>query len=173
MKRKFNLKAIASRVKTIRKQNNLSTIKMAEELGVCISGYRKCERAENGPSQQSQILLAEKYDVSLDWLLLNKGPMHFSDIEKAIVENKQLKQEKQQIMAKMEEKGNREPVIPPDAVVVTAPEIKELLQFMEDNPLFKFQLLAHLYRFKQEGQNPVELPLPEYEKKRLNQDSQD
>jgi hypothetical protein len=43
-------------------------------------------------------------------------------------------------------------------MIVTSPEIKELLQYMEENPLFKFQLLGHFYRHKQGGQKEGEIP---------------
>jgi len=169
-KKKFNPKGMGFRLRTVRKHNNLLRKQMAEELDVCINGYRKYERGENALSQQSQILLAEKFDVSLHWLLLDKGPMLFSDIEKALLENEQLKQEilrqkeQQQRQKQIEKKVNPEPVKSPDMVEITTPEVRELLEYMEANPLFKFQLLTHFYRFKQDGQNPGELPLPEYEK---------
>jgi hypothetical protein len=41
--------------------------------------------------------------------------------------------------------------------MVTSPEIKDLLRFMEDNPLYKSQLLTHFYRYKQEGQKTGEI----------------
>jgi len=59
----------------------------------------------------------------------------------------------------IEEEKKREPVIPPDAMIVTTPEIKELLQFMEDNPVFKFQLLSQFYRYKQDGRETGEIRL--------------
>jgi len=163
-KRKFNPGNMAVRLKTVRKQNNLLRTQMAEALDVCVNGYRKCERGENGLSQQSQIILAEKFDISLNWLLLDKGPMHLTDIEKALLENVQLKQEirRQEQMGK---NGNAGSDKLPKMVEVTTPEVRELLEFMEANPLFKFQLLTHFYRFKQEGQAPQELPLPGYKKK--------
>jgi hypothetical protein len=59
----------------------------------------------------------------------------------------------------IEERTNREPGVPPDAMIVTSPEIKELLHFMEDNPVFKFQLLSQFYRYKQDGHQTGEFQL--------------
>lgn len=166
MKKKYNPKTLAARLKAIRKQRNLTTDRMAAELDICVNGYRKCEIGRNSLSQQTQILLAERFDISLDWLLLAKGPMQFSDIEKALRENVELKQEIRKLKEQQEqqqrqlEKTTPEPPRSPNTVEVTTPEVRELLQYMEDNPMFKFQLLAHFYRMKQEGPKQGEIPLP-------------
>jgi transcriptional regulator with XRE-family HTH domain len=153
MRKRRNLSGIASRMRILRRQNKLTAPQMASQLEMGPNGYRKYERGVYFPPLQVQIHLSEKFDISLDWLLLNKGPMHRSEVEKALQENKQPKPEK------MEEKTGPEPVVPPDAMIVTSPEIKELLQYMEENPSFKFQLLGHFYRHKQGGQKDGEIPL--------------
>lgn len=166
---KKDLKGIASRVTAIRSQLKLTRPQMAEALNISYNAYTKYERALNLPSLKIQAILAEKFDISMDWLLLNKGSMHFSEIEKALQENRVLKQEqeklteqeKQKEIEKQKQELNKEPVLSPDAVIVTSPDIKELLQYMEDNPLFKHQLLTYFYRFKQGkpgNQEPEESP---------------
>jgi transcriptional regulator with XRE-family HTH domain len=166
---KKDLKGIASRVTAIRREQKLTRPQMAEALKISYTAYTKYERALNLPSFKSQVILSEKFDISLDWLLLNKGLMHLSDIEKASRENQMLKQEqeklaelkKQEEIKKQKKELNKEPVLSPDAVMVTAPDIKELLRYMEDNPLFKHQLLTYFYRFKQGkpgDQEPEESP---------------
>ena len=152
-----DLKGIASRITAIRSQQKLTRPQMAEALKISYNAYTKYERALNLPSLKSQVILSEKFDISLDWLLLNKGSMHLSEIEKTLRENRMLKQEqeklaeieKQEEIKKQKEELNKEPVLSPDAVIVTAPDIKELLRYMEDNPLFKHQLLTYFYRVKQ------------------------
>ena len=95
--------------------------------------------------------------------------MHFSGIEKVLRENRLLKQEqkkwaeipKEENIEKEKEEPDKEPVLPPDALTVTDTAIIELLQYMEDNPLFKHQLLTYFYRFKQGkpgNQEPQESP---------------
>jgi transcriptional regulator with XRE-family HTH domain len=95
MGNKKDLNGIAARVTAIRSQLKLTRPQMAETLQISYNAYTKYERALNLPSLKSQFILAEKYDISLDWLLLNKGPMHFSEIEKTLRENRALKQEQE------------------------------------------------------------------------------
>jgi hypothetical protein len=51
-------------------------------------------------------------------------------------------------------------------MMVTSPEIRDLLCFMEDNPLYKFQLLTHFYRYKQEGQKAGEISFEDNRQKK-------
>ncbi len=51
-------------------------------------------------------------------------------------------------------------------MIVTSPEIKDLLRFMEENPLYKFQLLTHFYRYKQEGQKAGEISFEDNQQKK-------
>lgn len=127
--------SIASRLVMIREKNNLSRPKMASILGVSQNTMGKYERGLLNPSLRVFKLIVEKFDTSLDWLLLNKGPMNYTTVQEAI-----------------ECQNNDTPPKEHDAIVVTAPEIKELIQFMEENPLFKHQLLTHYYSFKQNPQ---------------------
>ena len=84
-------------------------------------------------------------------------------------QRKQLEQLKPIKTAAIEEKITREPMepaVPPDAMMVTSPEIKDLLRFMEENPLYKFQLLTHFYRYKQEGQKAGEISFEDNRQKK-------
>ncbi len=148
MKKRINLSGIASRMRTIRSEKKLPVLEMASQLGISPNDYRKYERAVYSPPIHIQVLLAQKFNISLDWLILNKGPMYSDQIETALQENDRRKQEEQQ---------TREPAVPSDAMIVTSPEIKDLIRFMEDNPLHKFQMLTHFYHYKQEGQKAGEI----------------
>ena len=153
-------KGIASRITAVRREQKLTRPQMAEALNISYNAYTKYERALNFPSPGTQAVLAEKFDISLDWLLLNKGLMHFSGIENALQENQVLKQEQERLaeiekqvkIEKEKVEHGKEPVLSPevsDALMVTDTDIKELLRYMGDNPLFKHQLLTYFYRFKQ------------------------
>lgn len=166
---KKNLKGIASRIKAIRREQKLTAPQMADALNISYNAYSKYERAWNSPSFKTQVVLSQKFDISLDWLLFNKGTMHISTIEKTLRENPILKQEqeklaevqKQEEIKKQKEELNKKPAAPADAIIVTTPNLKELLQYMEDNPLFKHQLLTYFYRCKQgkpDNQEPEESP---------------
>lgn len=127
MKKKLNLDGIASRIAIIRKEKQLSNKEMAAQLGISTNDYRKYERAIYSPQIYILELLARRFGISLNWFILNKGPMYSNDVETAL----------------------QKPNVPPDAMMVTSPEIKELIGFMEDNPVHKFQLLTYFYNYKQ------------------------
>ena len=153
MRKRINLDGIAARLRTLREEKKLPVLEMAALLGIGPNDYRKYERAVYSPPIHIQVLLAQKFGISLDWFILNKGPMYIDQIETALREQKQRKQ----VKTVEEEKITQKPAVPQDAVIVTSPELKDLLRFMEDNPLFKFQLLTHFYRYKQDGQKPGEV----------------
>jgi len=162
MKKRINLDGVASRMRTIRSEKRLPVAEMASQLGVCPNDYRKYERAVYSPPLHIQVQLAQKFGISLDWFILNKGPMYFDEIETALRENEQRKQEEQQKPVKrveIEEKITRESAVPPDAMIVTAPEIKDLLRFMEENPLYKLQLLTHFSVTSRRAKKPGKFPL--------------
>jgi len=172
MKHRINLDGIASRMRAIRTEKKLPVLDMASQLGITPNVYRKYERAVYCPPLHIQVFLAQKFGISLDWFILNKGPMYIEEVETALREKEQRKQEEQQKPVKtveIEEKITREPMepaVPPDAVIVTSPEIKDLLRFMEENPLYKFQLLTHFYRYKQEGQKAGEISFEDNRQKK-------
>jgi transcriptional regulator with XRE-family HTH domain len=147
MKKTINSNGIASRLKAIRIDKKLTTLEMATQLGTNSNNYRKYERGMFLPKINIQLILAQKFGISLDWLILNKGPMYSNQIETIFRENEQRKQAEQQMGGP----------VPQDAMIVTSPEIKDLLRFMEENPGYKFQLLNDFYRYKQEGQKAGEI----------------
>jgi transcriptional regulator with XRE-family HTH domain len=150
MNKRINLGGIASRLKAIRREKKLPVLEMAAQLGISPNAYRKYERAVYALPLHIQVPLAQKFGISLDWLILNKGPMYSDEIETGLRENDRRKKEEQ---------PTPEPAVPPDAMIVTAPEIKDLIRFMEDNPVYKFQLLTHFYRYKQEAQKTGEISI--------------
>lgn len=139
MKHKISLNGVASRMKIIRNEKKLRTLEMATQFGITPNVYRKYERAVFFPPLHLLVFLAQKFGISMNWFILNKGPMYMDDIETALHEKELRKQ-------------GELPVVPPDAMIVTSPEIKDLIRFMEENPLHKFQLLTHFYQCKQESQ---------------------
>lgn len=85
------------RLKKLRKHLNLSTEAMAKYLGLTKKGYAKNEYGETSPSLKALKQLALKDDLSLDWFLLERGPMFFQeerDRVKALEQNLQDEQEK-------------------------------------------------------------------------------
>jgi len=154
------LKDIRSRIIAIRKERNLTRPQMAAELNVGNNNYNKYERGLYLPSLKTLAILTEKFDISMDWLIYNKGAMHFSTIEKALQENQRLKQDLEEASARQDATARAEAQ---DAEIVTDPEIKELIRYLEDNPLFKHQLLIYFHRHKQGGQKTEETETSPFE----------
>ncbi len=165
MTKKKCFKNVHKRIKEIRLKAGKSGPEMADAMGICRSGYRKYEAGDSLPSHEKMMLYVEQHDISLEWLLLARGPMNFSTINNAFEEVKQLKeeterlsQEKEQLkqeLQKMEARiqEEKQPPLPAWAKVITEKDLAELVQFIEDTPLFKYQLLAHFHQFKKDPKN--------------------
>ena len=143
----LTLQGINLRLRAIRKERNLTAPQMAAELMIGGNTYNKYERGLYFPSLKTLTILSEKFDISLDWLIYNKGAMHFSAIKEALRETEQLKQGHGKSAARAEAQ---------DTAIVTDPEIKELIRYIEEKPLFRHQLLIYFYRHKQDGQKTGE-----------------
>jgi transcriptional regulator with XRE-family HTH domain len=132
-------------MRAIRTEKGLTVKELSTQLGVGPNDYRKYESAVYTPPVHIQVMLAQKYNISMDWLILDKGPMYRDQIETALRQSEKFKKESQ---PKTVQAGGED--VPSDAVVVTSPEIKDLVRFMEENPVYKFQLLSDFYKYKQE-----------------------
>lgn len=151
MSKRIHSTGIASRMRTIRTEKGLTVLELSSQLGVGPNDYRKYESAVYTPPVHIQVMLAQKFNISLDWLILNKGPMYRDQIETALRQSEKFKQEGPE---KSVQTGGEE--VPSDAVIVTSPEIKDLVRFMEANPVYKFQMLSDFYRYKQETEKAHE-----------------
>ncbi|MCP5105093.1 MAG: hypothetical protein GY950_17020 [bacterium] len=68
---------IGARMAIVRKQLNYTRHEMGAILGMRHSGYYKNEAGETFPSANTLFWFQKEYDISMDWLLFNKGPMRF------------------------------------------------------------------------------------------------
>lgn len=66
---------IANRLVELRQGLGLSQEALAESLGVSRQAVSKWERAESSPDTDNLIALANLYGISLDALLLDRGPL--------------------------------------------------------------------------------------------------
>ncbi|NIM11540.1 MAG: helix-turn-helix domain-containing protein [Candidatus Aminicenantes bacterium] len=117
------------RFKQMREALEYSQEKMAAHLGVVRPSYTKYESGFALPSLPTLRVLAASFDVSLDWLVANKGPMFFN--EKAVPEKK----------------SDLENVMD---------DVKELLESMERIPLLRYEVLSFFQKFKLEYKELVE-----------------
>jgi transcriptional regulator with XRE-family HTH domain len=70
---------VGERLANVRRRLNYSRQEMARVLGLKSSGYFKNESGETFLSVTTLSRLQKNFDISIDWLLFNKGPMYFKD----------------------------------------------------------------------------------------------
>ena len=60
---------IAERLKLLRKEKKLTQTELGEKVGIKQSSYSDWETGKNEPSLEKLIVLADFFEVSLDWLV--------------------------------------------------------------------------------------------------------
>ncbi len=121
--------AIGRRLAFFRQQMRLTTLELSQRLGIKISSYYKNENGTTLPPLTSLNRLQKDFDLSMDWLLFNKGHMLFS----------RKKQADQAALEALKEA--------PKGIEAT-PEVRELLDDMKTDPLLKHEILAYYYKYK-------------------------
>ena len=58
-----------SRLNAVRKQNGVSAQQMADLLNIGLRSYRNYESGDREPSLDMLVMIADKLDVSIDYLL--------------------------------------------------------------------------------------------------------
>jgi transcriptional regulator with XRE-family HTH domain len=120
---------------------------MAGYFELSVSGYSKNENGETLPGLSTLRRLSDDHDISLDWLILNKGPKYFKEKEPPKQEG--LDQEKQQ------QKEADEKIARWEAVM---PDVKDLLEYMEQDPLLRHEVLAFFYKYKKKSKEVEKAP---------------
>jgi len=116
-------KGIGARIKKMRKALNFSQEKMSAHFGVVRPSYIKYERGEVFPGPGALYDLLTNFNISLNWLIGNKGSMYY--------------------------KEEAQPVDPTGLqTVMASEEVRELLQHMERIPLLRHEVLSFFYKFK-------------------------
>ena len=152
------LKEVAAKLKKIREQMGCDQKQMAARLGVTLSAYYKNEYGQYLPSLSSLSRLVEDYKISVDWLFFNKGSMYYEEKgkkERELEETvKKLTSELEQERRNLAEKSRawdqeRQLQQEKNAFIETRPELKELLEDMERNPIFYHELMIYFQKYKQ------------------------
>ena len=68
----YNAKEIGKRIKELRKQRELTQLKLAEQLNITDNFLAKIEGGSKNPSIDLFIQMSEFFGVSLDYLILGK-----------------------------------------------------------------------------------------------------
>ncbi len=112
---------IGARMRIIRKQLGHSGPEMASVLSIDRTAYYKNESGRNFPGTLTLYRLQKNFDISMDWLIFNKGPMIFKN-------------------KKQEEKK--------PGLLEQTPEVKKLLEAMEQDSQLKFEMLSQFYKYQ-------------------------
>ena len=80
------MRGLGSRLHQLRLHLQFSRGKMADKLGLHPNTVNRYERDDTIPGMVPLSRLQKDYDVSMDWLLFNKGPMFFREKDPAAEE---------------------------------------------------------------------------------------
>ncbi|MCP5104659.1 MAG: helix-turn-helix transcriptional regulator [bacterium] len=128
-------KEIGIKLRKIRKTLKLPNSQMAYRLGIGRGTYNRNEEGKSMPGVATLIKLAGAWNISLQWLLLNKGSMYYR--EEAPVE--EIKEEK--------------PPEPHPAIKLLeslGSESEELLEHMDRIPLLRHKVMVLFHTFKED-----------------------
>jgi transcriptional regulator with XRE-family HTH domain len=142
MDRKTLVKDVASKLRKIREPLGYNHREMGELLSAQRSSYTRYEKGETFPREVALYRLGEKFDISLDWLILDRGPMYYKEKE-AIKEEKK------------EEKKDTEPPAPGKTL---PDDVLELVEVMEQVPILRYKVLLYFHELKKEHKEMIESP---------------
>jgi transcriptional regulator with XRE-family HTH domain len=155
--------AVGLRLKTVREQAGCSMPEMAVRLHITPGAYSKNERGLNFPGLDTLQYLARDFDISMDWLIFEKGPMYNKEKDQREKELEQtaaaLKQTVQTLEQNLEglqgqleeERKKQEKAAQAMANAIEMnPEVKELLDNLERDPIFYHKLMLNFQEYKLE-----------------------
>lgn len=135
MNREDFAKAISAKLEKVRKTNHTSITEMASALNIDRGSYVRNVNGRTIPNLYTLYKLANRFDISMDWLVLDKEPMYLKEkIPETKVEDN----------------------TPSLQALYFPGDIKELLGHMDKIPLLRYEILAQLHRFREEHQALVE-----------------
>lgn len=142
MSRRKILQEIGSRLQNLRELLNFSREEMAAQCGVTMSGYGKNERGDTFPGIETLRRLSNNLDISMDWLIFNKGPMYYKKKHQEM--EKPLDVEKEPEEKKQPEKKTT-------GLDEVMTDVRELLEYMAQDPLLRYEVLVYFYKYKKEN----------------------
>ncbi len=130
MSYKEHTQEIALRIRKLRRAHGYGVQGMARTLNLNRSSYYRLENAKSRPGMPTMLRLAYDLNISLDWLILDRGEMHY--------------------------KKETAPVRDTLNTAEMSDDIKELLEHILEIPLLRHQVLATFYKFKEENSEMIE-----------------
>jgi len=122
-------KSFSEKLISIKKASSMNAKEMAGILGIKRESYERYEKSSFAPRMHTLYTLGKRFRVSLNWLILDEGPMFLSS-EAEVKKNLVLSDTAQNVQM--------------------SSDIKELVESMEKNPLLRYEILAQFHRFKKE-----------------------
>jgi transcriptional regulator with XRE-family HTH domain len=137
------LQEMGAKLKKLRQHLGLTRQQMAAHFKVTRTAYYKNENGVSFPSLPSLRALCLGFDVSMDWLLFDKGPMISKKKEPPPEPPKKPQPE---ITPKEEKTPDKEIVV--EKKKELEPEVEELVAHMESIPLLHHKILTEFQQFK-------------------------
>jgi transcriptional regulator with XRE-family HTH domain len=135
---------------------------MAGHLGTTRAGLGKNERGENLPATKVLFRLSSEYGISMDWLLFGKGARLYKDVkrleelETRVVEQDnrlaELQTQLEQAKAQSQEDQARLRQLEEETAHLrqASPELKEMIQHMQQDPVLYHDLLLRFFSYMEE-----------------------
>jgi transcriptional regulator with XRE-family HTH domain len=123
------MKDIGYKLSKIRQSFKFKPVKMAGRLGVERSSYARNEYGQTPPKLMTLYNLATHFNISLNWLLLNEGPMHLKE---------------------------KETPKEPEQIPEPADEVKAMVEIMEKVPVLRYKVLLNFHNLKEEHKEMIE-----------------
>ena len=140
MEKKSLLIEIGYKLRKVREAFKLKYSELAVNIGSGKASYTRYEQGKTPPKLITLYELSEKYNVSLDWLIRNKGEMFYKE-----------KEEIEPVKEIIEV-----PVPPSEPTLNSLPvDIRELLDYMERIPLLRYEILTYFLKFKDKNKDLV------------------
>lgn len=144
IKKKDISREVGGRMTMVRKQMGYSRPDMAKRLGITSNSLGKNESGDSFPNTQTLHSLASDFDISMDWLLFEKGPMYHK-------EKRSIEEPEQQLAVYEKEKPLASKEKETVSIPVLAPDVRDLVEQMATIPLLHHEIMAHFFRFKMEN----------------------
>jgi len=162
------IKEVGVRLQQVRKRAGISREEMALRMGITTGAYIKNERGMNFPGLITLKRLARDFDISMDWLIFNKEPMHYKkkrereiELEQTVKELEQKVEELSQVVNESgraaeelthqldEERKKQEKAAEERAKAIEMrPEVRDLLDYMEQDAVFYHRLMLNFQEFR-------------------------
>jgi len=184
MNKKQQLKEIGARLEGLRRQLDFTRDEMAVHFSLTRNGYAKNERGDTFPGLDTLFRLSKNYDISMDWLIFDKGPMAYREKEAVVVPPPEAPAPEPVATEPPVEAPAPEPVateppveapapepeapvIPPETPVMEpaacllppelepiADEIDKMLGRMANDPQFRHAILLYFYQYLKDHPEP-------------------